>query len=78
MKLQSVSPSTRANTSVCEWKWSSCALVTNKLVNILGEEDFTWGSSSIDQEGIVRSNYIQALRNADNHDFTPLLRFARS
>ncbi|MEK6649188.1 MAG: mobile mystery protein B [Actinomycetota bacterium] len=53
-------------------------LVTNKLVNILGEEDFTWGSSSIDQEGIVRSNYIQALRNADNHDFTPLLRFARS
>ena len=53
-------------------------LVTNKLLNILGEEDFTWGSSSIDQEGSVRRNYIQALRKADNHDFTALLRFARS
>ena len=49
-EIAMVSPSTRANTSVCEWKWSSCARVTNKLVNILGEEDFTWGSSSIDQK----------------------------
>jgi Fic-DOC domain mobile mystery protein B len=53
-------------------------LITDKLLSILGEAEFTWGSSAIDEEGVIRRNYIQALKDADNHDFTALLRFARS
>lgn len=53
-------------------------LVTDKLLRILGEEEFTWGSSSIHHDGAIRGDYIQALKEADNHDFTALLRFVRS
>lgn len=53
-------------------------LVTDKLLRIVGEEEFTWGSLSNDEVGTVRRNYIQALIDADNHDFTGLLRFVRS
>lgn len=53
-------------------------LVTDKLLSILGEEEFTWGSSVIDEAGSIRKNYIKALKDADNHDFTALLRFVRS
>jgi fido (protein-threonine AMPylation protein) len=53
-------------------------LVTDKLLSILGEEEFTWGISVIDENGAVRKSYIQALKDADNHDFTALLRLTRS
>jgi len=53
-------------------------LVTDKLLRIVGEEEFTWGSLSNDEAGTVRRNYIQALKDADNHDFSELLRFVRS
>lgn len=53
-------------------------LVTDKLLRILGEEEFTWGRSSIDEDDTIRENYIQALKEADNHDFTALLGFVRS
>lgn len=53
-------------------------LVTNKLLSILGEEEFTWGSLTNDEIGTIRSNYIHALKNGDNHDFTELFQFVRS
>lgn len=53
-------------------------LVTDKLLRLLGEEEFTWGSSTIGEDGDARRNYIQALQAADKQDFTALLRFARS
>lgn len=53
-------------------------LVTDKLLRIVGEEEFTWGSLGNDEVGTVRRNYIQALKDADNHGFTELLRFVRS
>lgn len=53
-------------------------LVTDKLLKLLGEEEFTWGSATIGEDGDARRYYIQALKDADNHDFTALLRFARS
>lgn len=53
-------------------------LVTDKLLKLLGEEEFTWGSATIGEDGDARRNYIQALQAADNHDFTALLKFARS
>jgi hypothetical protein len=48
------------------------------LVVQLGLERFTWGRSTLRAAGETRSAYIAALKTADNHDFTPLLAFARS
>lgn len=53
-------------------------LVTDKLLSILGEEEFTWGQSSLNNDTDVRQRYIQALKAADAHDCAPLLAFARS
>jgi Fic-DOC domain mobile mystery protein B len=53
-------------------------LVTDKLLTILGEEEFTWGQSSLDHDGDARQWYIEALRAADKHDYSLLLAFARS
>ncbi len=53
-------------------------LVTDKLLRLLGEDEFTWGSATIAKDGEARRNYIQALQAADNHDLTALMRFARS
>lgn len=39
---------------------------------------FSWGAGDSENEGKARSDYIQALRAADNGDFEPLLKFARS
>lgn len=39
---------------------------------------FSWGADDLIQEGKSRANYIKAVRVADNEDFEPLLRFARS
>ncbi len=53
-------------------------LVTDKLLKLLGEEEFTWGNATIGEDSDTRRNYIQALKAADSHDFTALLKFARS
>lgn len=53
-------------------------LVTDKLLTLLGEKEFTWGQSSLDSDGDARQRYIQALRAADRHDYAALLAFARS
>jgi Fic-DOC domain mobile mystery protein B len=53
-------------------------MMADLLVMRLGGERFTWGRASLQQSGDVRKQYIDALRAADNHDYEPLLRFARS
>lgn len=53
-------------------------LMADLLVISLGGERFSWGRTNLQQAGEVRKQYIAALRAADNHDYGPLLRFARS
>jgi Fic-DOC domain mobile mystery protein B len=53
-------------------------LMADLLVMSLGDERLTWGRANLQQAGDVRRQYIEALRAADNHDYAPLLRFARS
>jgi hypothetical protein len=48
------------------------------LVMSMGGERFTWGQANLQQDGEVRRQYIDALKTADNHDYGPLLGFARS
>ena len=57
-------------------------LMTDLLLNHLNEPRFTWGTQSaatpLEVEGKTRSEYIAALKKADNGDFNELIRFARS
>ena len=53
-------------------------LMADLLVMSPGGERFTWGSARLQPAGDVRRRYIEALQAADNHDYGPLLRFARS
>ena len=53
-------------------------LMADLLVMSLGGERFTWGRANLQQAGDVRRQYIEALKAADNHDYAPPLRFARS
>jgi len=54
-------------------------LMTDLLLeNVLGRPRFTWGGVNLANPGEVRERYISALQAADNHDFQPLLDFARS
>jgi Fic-DOC domain mobile mystery protein B len=53
-------------------------LMSDLLVMSLGGERFTWGSINLQHAGDIRRRYIEALHAADNHDYTPLLEFARS
>ena len=39
---------------------------------------FSWGSTNLVKETETRSNYIQAVRKADNNDIEPLIAFAKS
>jgi Fic-DOC domain mobile mystery protein B len=50
------------------------------LVHVLNRPRFTWGGSSITDTdaGECRTSYINALRSADRHDYSPLLSFVRS
>lgn len=43
-----------------------------------GGERFTWRSANLQPAGDIRRRYIEALHAADNHDYEPLLEFARS
>lgn len=53
-------------------------LVTDKLLMLLGKEEFTWGNASLQQDGSARNQYITALHAADVHNYSALLAFARS
>ncbi len=52
-------------------------LVADTLIVQLGESRFTWGGADLRAAGKARDAYIAALKAADNHDFEPLIRFAR-
>lgn len=53
-------------------------LMADLLIVRLGSEPFSWGGGTLRDIGTLRAEYIAALRAADNHDFAPLLAFARS
>lgn len=45
--------------------------------NGLGKPYFSWGSINLVKPGEARTQYMQALRYADNQDYAPLIKFAR-
>ena len=54
-------------------------LLTDLLLeNLLNRPKFTWGSGNLTSAGETRERYISSLQAADNHDYQPLLTFARS
>ena len=53
-------------------------LLADLLVMHLGGERFTWGRANLQEAGILRRSYIEAVKAADQHDFGPLIAFARS
>ena len=48
------------------------------LTKQLGQKAFTWGSASIEKDGVIRRKYIDALRRADKEDYQALFEFVRS
>lgn len=53
-------------------------LATDLLLRSLDQEPFSWGSVNLVNTNNTRSQYIHALRAADQHDLNPLLAFVRS
>jgi len=54
-------------------------LIADILINKgFNKEEFTWGSTNLTTAGSFRTNYLTALRNADNGNFKDLITFARS
>jgi Fic-DOC domain mobile mystery protein B len=52
--------------------------MTDLLLVQAGESRFSWGKNTLIKEGPTRKKYIEALRNADKHDYTALSEFVRS
>jgi Fic-DOC domain mobile mystery protein B len=52
-------------------------LIADVLLQSLGKEKFSWGNADLANVTDVRKNYIQALRDADQHDYKALLQFVR-
>ena len=46
--------------------------------NIFGKEEFTWSKADLVKPGQTRKNYLDAIRQADIGNITPLISFARS
>jgi Fic-DOC domain mobile mystery protein B len=53
-------------------------LAADLLIVALGGERFSWGGGSLLKADALRKTYIAAVRAGDNHDFAPILAFARS
>jgi Fic-DOC domain mobile mystery protein B len=53
-------------------------LAADLLMVALGDKRFTWGGAGLVDATAMRKAYIDAVRAGDNHDFAPLLAFARS
>ena len=53
-------------------------LMSDLAARELGVPRFSWGGGDLVVPGDVRTRYIQALRIADDHDYRPLILFARS
>ena len=51
--------------------------MTDLLLIQTGEPRFTWGNKKLEAEGPIRKQYINALKNADKHDYTALAEFVR-
>ena len=53
-------------------------LMADALIMSLGGERFSWGGNmSLATPGVVRQNYLSALRVADNGHLEPLMQFAK-
>jgi Fic-DOC domain mobile mystery protein B len=48
------------------------------MEKIYGEPILTWGRSNLVKSSDKRKAYIKAIKMADNHDFQPLISFAKS
>ena len=57
-------------------RWSR--LAADLLVTWQGGTHFSWGGSNLQPRGKARRAYLDALYAADEHDFGPLVVFARS
>ncbi len=53
-------------------------LAADLLLIALGRDRFSWGSANLVDANATRAAYVAALRAADEHDYRPLLEFARS
>lgn len=57
-------------------------LMTDLLLQNLGENKFTWGSleahTQLEVEGNTRSEYVAALKKADQDNFLDLIKFVKS
>jgi len=54
-------------------------LIADVLINKgFSKPYFTWGSRNLIKQGEVRTHYINALSEADNQNYNPLIQFARS
>ncbi len=53
-------------------------LVTDIFLEKNGVPRFTWGSQNLVNDSDVRSSYINALRKADNHNYSDLEKFVRT
>lgn len=53
-------------------------LMTDLLLIQAGQSRFTWGRQKLEAEGPVRKQYINALQDADKHDYDALANFVRS
>lgn len=57
-------------------RWSR--LAADLLIMEQERPRFSWGRTNLQTESELRRQYIRALQAADNHDFGPLIAFARS
>ena len=53
-------------------------MAADLLLRSMEQEAVTWGSENLTDPGRTRSQYITALRAADEHDYGPLFKFVRS
>ncbi len=48
------------------------------LEKLFSAQAFSWGRESLTNQNQIRKNYIKALKRADEHDYSFLIKFARS
>lgn len=48
------------------------------LIRRMGSPAFSWGGGSLQDMNDMRCTYVDALRNADKHDYSDLIAFSRS
>ena len=51
---------------------------TDLLLIQTGQPRFTWGRQKLGEEGPIRKQYIDTLKEADKHNYLPLAAFVRS